>query len=281
MTVLEFENLFEQIAPLSYAQDWDNVGLLIGDRARHVKKVLCVLDINMDVAIEAIEQGVDIIVAHHPLIFGNVCLTDQTPQGKIILKLMQNNIAVYAAHTNLDSVCGGINDFVASQMGLNDIMPLNPNIKNDNDKIQKTNSTKDGQKPQNLGIGRVGNLQSPTNILEYKNNIAKIFDDKYTSIIGDNKKTIKRVAVVNGSGGDCETIDLAIKANADCFVTAEVKHHIALYAISKGIAIIEPHHFNMEFVYMNELARLLNSLFTVYKIDAVALLSKVENDYRT
>lgn len=290
MTILEFEKLFEQIAPQSYAQKWDNVGLLMGDRNNQVKKIMCVLDITMPVVTQAIEQKIDLIISHHPLIFKTISLLSDTSQGKIIIELAKNNIAVFAAHTNLDSVDGGINDFVAKEIGLINIHPLNfvdPNIQDNthpstnlfNDTTTKQNSP--FAMPNNLGIGRVGFLSTPIMASEYKKQISEIFEDKYTSIIGDANKIINKVAIINGSGGDYEFVDQARVKGVDCLITAEVKHHIAIYAISYDLTIIEPHHFNMEFIYIKVLVQFLNALFAKNKINAKAIQSSAEIDYRT
>lgn len=111
--------LFETWSPKRFAMDGDPIGLHIGQLNRPVDKVLVTLDVNEEVIDEAIRQGANLIIAHHPPIFRPLknVLTD-TPQGRVIEKCIKNDIAVYAAHTNLDVAPGGVNDMLAEKLGL-------------------------------------------------------------------------------------------------------------------------------------------------------------------
>lgn len=119
----------EQMAPAKLAQKWDNTGLLIGDSEQKVKKVLVSLDVTPDVADEAIAIGADMIVAHHPLIFKPLYnIRRDNPLGKLIYRLIQHNINVYCAHTNLDSANEGVNHTLAKMFQLTDVQILQPEI---------------------------------------------------------------------------------------------------------------------------------------------------------
>ena len=121
-TVQHVISLMEQLAPRSYAESWDNVGLMIGDRNAVVTGVLTTLDVTEEAIAYAIEHNYNLIVSHHPLIFkGLKQLSCDTVQGRMINQLIQNKIAVYSAHTNLDIAPGGLNDMLANQLGLVDI----------------------------------------------------------------------------------------------------------------------------------------------------------------
>lgn len=123
----EVISLFEKWSPKRYAMEGDPVGLHIGALNRPVEKVLVTLDVNEDVVDEAIAQGATLILAHHPPIFRPLkgILTD-TPQGKMIEKCIKNDISVYAAHTNLDVAPGGVNDMLASLLGLQETEIVEP-----------------------------------------------------------------------------------------------------------------------------------------------------------
>lgn len=123
----EIITLFEQWSPKRYAMDDDPVGLHIGSLSRPVEKVLVTLDVNEDIIDEAIDKGAKLIIAHHPPIFRplNNILTD-TPQGRMIEKCIKNDISVYAAHTNLDVAPGGVNDMLASMLGLTETKVVEP-----------------------------------------------------------------------------------------------------------------------------------------------------------
>ncbi len=120
-------NLVEQLAPKYLAETWDNVGLQVGDPAGEVQKVLVSLDINAEVVEEAIREDVDLIVCHHPLIFQPLkSIRFDNPLGKLITQLIGNSIAVYVAHTNLDSAKEGINNLLAETLGLQETEVLAP-----------------------------------------------------------------------------------------------------------------------------------------------------------
>lgn len=117
--------LFEKWSPKRLAFEGDPVGLHIGQLNRPVDKVLVTLDVNEQVIDEAIENGATLVIAHHPPLFRPVksILTD-TPQGKMIEKCIKHNIAVYAAHTNLDIAAGGVNDMLAERLGIQQTEPI-------------------------------------------------------------------------------------------------------------------------------------------------------------
>ena len=115
----------ERLAPKYLAENWDNVGLLVGSPTQQVTKLLITLDVTQAVVDQAVHDGIDMIVTHHPILFKAVQhIRTDLPQGKILASLLKENIAVYAAHTNLDIANGGVNDILASKLNLQDIQPL-------------------------------------------------------------------------------------------------------------------------------------------------------------
>lgn len=119
--------LFEKWSPKRFALEGDPVGLHLGQLNRPVEKVLITLDINEAVIDEAIDQGAALIIAHHPPIFRPLKnIATDTPQGRVIEKCIKNDIAVYAAHTNLDVAPGGVNDMLAERLQLKDTQVLTP-----------------------------------------------------------------------------------------------------------------------------------------------------------
>src|SRR5262249_35252502 len=112
-------------APLKLAADWDNVGLLLGDPAAEVGRVMTCLTVTPQSAAEAVEAEADLIVTHHPILFRAVQrLTADTPEGRMLLALAKAGIAVYSPHTAFDNADGGINDILAGRLGLRDVRPL-------------------------------------------------------------------------------------------------------------------------------------------------------------
>jgi dinuclear metal center YbgI/SA1388 family protein len=111
--------------PLSLAAEWDNVGLLLGDRDKQVKKIMTCLTVTPASAKEAAEEQADLIVTHHPVMFRPIQrLTTGTPEGQVLLALATARIAVYSPHTAFDNARGGINDSLAARLGLTDVVPL-------------------------------------------------------------------------------------------------------------------------------------------------------------
>lgn len=122
-TVHDIVSFLGTIAPESWKESWDNVGLLCGRMGQPVTKILVALDPFPSVIHEAVTENADLIVTHHPLIFGNALMnvTDCTETGKSLLTLIEHNIAAVNAHTNLDMAPGGVNDVLAQTLGLEDI----------------------------------------------------------------------------------------------------------------------------------------------------------------
>lgn len=117
--------VMEEWAPLHLAYDWDNVGLQVGSFKSSTKKVLVTLDVLESVVDEAIEEKVDLIIAHHPMLFKPLKIIDfDDPKGRVIKKLIENNITVYASHTNLDIATGGVNDLLAERLDLTNLTNL-------------------------------------------------------------------------------------------------------------------------------------------------------------
>src|SRR5437773_4877957 len=121
-TLLQY---LEQFAPLDLAADWDNVGLLLGDRAAEVERALTCLTVTPDVAAEAVESGAQLIVTHHPVLFRAVKrLTSATSEGRMLLSLIRAGVAVYSPHSAFDNTAGGINEALARRLGLTNLGPL-------------------------------------------------------------------------------------------------------------------------------------------------------------
>src|SRR5262245_34908112 len=126
-TVAEFAAYLERFAPCATAAEWDNVGLLLGDPADSIERVMTCLTITPDVVAEAVRERVNLIVSHHPLLFRAVKkLTASTPDGKVVLPLLRAGIAVYSPHTAFDNCAGGINDSLCGLLGVTNAEPLRP-----------------------------------------------------------------------------------------------------------------------------------------------------------
>lgn len=128
--VRHITNFMNQWAPPGVKLDYDNVGLLVGDPDLEVKKILTCLDVTEALVNEAIENDCNLIVSHHPLIFQKISRINPTDEkGRILYKLIQNNIAVISAHTNLDAALDGVSFVLANNLGLDDLQFLNKDYK--------------------------------------------------------------------------------------------------------------------------------------------------------
>lgn len=158
-------NLIEELAPKKLAESWDNVGLLIGDGSRKVNKILVCLDATDWVINEAIEHDVDMIVCHHPIIFGSLKrITADTVLGRKIIKLISKGIAVYSAHTNYDIAQNGLNDIFANLLGFKNFRLIEPTYTEKLYKIlvyiPKGHEEKIFDAMMSAGAGQIGNYSS-------------------------------------------------------------------------------------------------------------------------
>jgi dinuclear metal center YbgI/SA1388 family protein len=124
MKLSDIDTAIEKIVPLELAQDWDNVGLLIGDPKSNVKNILLTIDVTKEVLAEAIKQRADLIISYHPVIWDALKkVTADGPTG-IVYELIRRGIAVFSIHTALDSAIGGVNDGLAEIIGIQDPKPI-------------------------------------------------------------------------------------------------------------------------------------------------------------
>ena len=123
--LIEILATLESFAPLRLAAEWDNVGLLLGERDRDVSRVMTCLTLTPDSAAEAVARGADLVVSHHPLLFrGTKRLTSDTTEGRVVLELLRGGVTVYSPHTAFDNCTGGINEQLAELLQLSEVQPL-------------------------------------------------------------------------------------------------------------------------------------------------------------
>lgn len=229
-TVAQILNFIETIAPPTMAMDWDNVGLLCGSKTRSVSKILLALDPFEEVCREAADIGADLIVTHHPLIFhGQKAITDETEVGRCIRFLCQHNICAINAHTNLDCAPGGVNDVLASVLGLKEIQVIDP-----------TGTDEQGRPWGLLRQGTVVDEQPLEAFLPKVKEALHCDGLRYV----DGGSLVRRVAV--GGGGCSGYLADARKAGCDTFVTADVQYNGFWDAKSFGMNLIDAGHFHTE-----------------------------------
>lgn len=233
MKAIDIINEIEKICPENLAYPWDNVGLLCGDKNKEVKAVLVTLDTNADVVKEAVKAGADMIVSHHPILLGGIKRIDySTPVGEMLRLLIENNIVLFAAHTNMDTAKGGINDALAKLFELKDIKILD----------RHTDNTE-------AGLGRYGKLNKKMTLSELAE-ITKInLKTPCVRVSGNLSAEISALAIASGSCS--EIIPLAKSLGCDAIITGDMKYHNTIDNVESGICIIDAGHYPTETIVMD------------------------------
>lgn len=322
--------LMEEWAPKYLAYDWDPIGLQVGNYNERTKNVLVTLDVTSEVVREAIEQNVNLIISHHPILFRAVQqINTATSDGKLLQKLLKHDITVYSAHTNLDIANGGVNDVLAGLLQLRDLQPL-ADIKNESlykivvyvpkshaenvrealslggaghignyshctfqtagegtfkplegtdpyigetgkieyvseykiesivpkekltqaiDQMIKAHPYEEvaydiiplENKGESIGLGRIGSLQTKQSLESFASFVKDVFQINQVKVTGQLQKSVRRVAVIGGSGE--KYIPVAKRQGADVLVTGDVTFHQAQAAEASGLAVIDAGHY--------------------------------------
>ena len=234
-TIQTVADAINRLAPRKLAEEWDNPGLLIGDPSSEIKKIFVCLDVTDENILRAVEFDAQLIVAHHPLIFHAIKnIRFDLPLGKKIFNLIKNNVAVFAAHTNLDSAIGGVNDVLAKKIGLVDVKMFGD---------------------EEISLGRIGTLETPMTATEFAQHVKKVLNAENVRLINAGDFTISKVGLCSGAGSD--VIQKAKFFGAQAFVTGDVKYHEAQAAIENKIHVVDAGHFATEFPIVSELANYL------------------------
>jgi dinuclear metal center YbgI/SA1388 family protein len=242
ITVDQISTFLESFAPLRLAESWDNVGLLLGDRAAKAERIMTCLTITDAGADEAIAERADLIVAHHPLPFAALKqLTTDTQDGRLLWKLSGARISIFSPHTAFDSAADGINQRLAAGIGLSDIAPLIPYAESP-------------ETPQ-LGAGRCGRLGKPEALSAVAERVKRFLQIDRVQLVGDPATPVRKVAIACGSGA--ELMSDAVRQGCDCFLTGEARFHAALAAEAAGVSMILGGHYATERFGVEHLAEIL------------------------
>lgn len=248
-TVGEVLAFLQEKAPFELQADFDNAGFLVGREGAQVSKILVALDITEQVVEEAAELGAQLIVSHHPVIFGGVrSMTDQTVTGRTLLALAENSIAAICAHTNLDAVEGGVNDALALRLGLTGIGQL------------KQDGV-DGQ-GRPFGIGRVGFVTEQP-LYDFAMGVKRLLGANGLRLV-DGGKPVRKVAV--GGGACAGMMGDALAQECDTFVTSDVKYNHFIDAKVQGLNLIDAGHFPTEDVVCPVLQEWLTQRFPAVSV---------------
>jgi dinuclear metal center YbgI/SA1388 family protein len=240
----EICEFLEAFAPLQLAEDWDNVGLLVGDAQQPIERVMTCLTVTPASVAEAVDQRADLIVTHHPLPFRPLkrLTTQQTP-SRMLLQLIRASVAVYSPHTAFDSAADGINQQLAAGLGLTDVKPL----------------VAFGDSMPGWGSGRHGHLTRPVRLSELVLALKRFLAIDGLHVVGDLNRTVQHPAVACGAAG--EFLAPAADAGCDVLVTGETAFHTCLEAEARDVALLLPGHFASERFALEKLAERLAHQF--------------------
>jgi dinuclear metal center YbgI/SA1388 family protein len=244
-TVADVADFLEAFAPASLAEEWDNVGLLVGDRQREATRIMTCLTVTPSSAAEAIAQRAHLIVTHHPFPFRPLNrLTSDTPEGRMLLDLIGAGISIFSPHTAFDSAAAGINQRLAEGLELVDIEPLVP--------VESA--------PAGAGGGRHGRLAAPLTLDQLAARVKKFLAIERVQVVGEAKREVRQVAVACGSAG--EFLSAARALGCDCLVTGETRFHTCVEAEATGIGLLLAGHFASERFGVERLADVLARQFS-------------------
>lgn len=206
MKIKEVVSTLERFAPLPLQESYDNAGLQIGLTEREASGVLVCLDVTEDVLREAAARGLNMVVSHHPLLFGGVkCLADATQVQRCVRLAIELGIAVYGAHTNLDNAPGGVNAEIGRRLGLEGVRFL------------------DSRPSGEGGSGVVGDLPEAEVPMDFLRRVKQTFGAGCLMHNEGPARPVRTVALCGGAGDFL--LDKALEAGADVFLTGEMHYH--------------------------------------------------------
>lgn len=222
----------EELAPLMFAESWDNPGLLAGRKNKEIHTVYIALDATSDVIEEAVRLKADLLLTHHPLIFkGLKQVNTDDFVGRRIFRLIQNDICYYAMHTNFDVM--GMADAAADELGLKKREVLELTFE---DEIAKE------------GYGRYGRLPEIMTLRECAAYVKRKFGIEWVKVFGDLDMEVETAAIMPGSGKSM--LGEAIQKGIDVMITGDIDHHDGMDAWEQRMAVIDAGHFGLEQIFV-------------------------------
>jgi dinuclear metal center YbgI/SA1388 family protein len=245
VTLADIRVVVEELWPVAGAEAWDAPGLVTGDPASDVERILLVVDPTSETVDEAVELEADLVIAHHPLLLRGVnSVAEDRYKGALLAKLIRAGCGLISAHTNADVVTDGTSGVFAARLGLRDVVPIEA-----------------GAEP-GVGIGRVGTLPEPVALGRLAGTVASILPPTAGGIrvSGDYERPVHTVALCGGAG-DAYLAHPAV-LGSDVYVTADLRHHPASEAreqakLAGGPALIDVSHWASEWLWLDVAARSL------------------------
>ncbi|MGN1419872.1 MAG: Nif3-like dinuclear metal center hexameric protein [Acutalibacteraceae bacterium] len=241
--VKDISDYINSFAPYATKCDWDNCGILIGKPDDEVKKIGFCLDLTSETLKEAINQGVNLMITHHPVIFKE---KKNFLDDDLTFKAAVNHINIISAHTCFDCADGGVNDVLCELLELYDT-----------EKIESEECV--------LPMARIGSLKEEISSLDFASFVSKKLNTTVRFVDCGNQ--IRKAAVCGGAG--MSFLDEVINSGADAYVTGDISHHEMLEAKEKGITVVAAGHYETEYPAMNQLKKRISEKFD--NIDCVLL----------
>lgn len=238
MTCEEIMRILEKLSPVEYACDWDNVGLLVGRKQKEVKRIMVALDATKEVVQKAVDQQVDMLITHHPMIFSSMKrVTEEQFTQEKVLTLAENGICLYAMHTNFDAV-GGMAELAAGEQYLNlsEVSPIEPC----NERCRE----------ENEGMGRYGKLPKAMTAAQVAEYVKERFKLPFVLLYQAEEKAehiYERIAVLPGSGKS--EMKKVLGNGYDLYLTGDFGHHEGTDAADMGLTVIDATHYGLEHIF--------------------------------
>ena len=267
-------HILDNLAPPFLAEEWDNCGLQLGDPAWPVAKMWVALDPTMQVVKAACVQKVNLLITHHPLIFKPIkSIEFHKPLGAVIKMATQHDLAIFAAHTNLDSAAGGLNDMLARRIGLQNLKPLVPG--EDSKRLHDDIYPLISGKPR-PGIGRIGSLGTVMDLRTFAQAIKKKMGLSTIKFAGDPHLKIKKAAVCTGSGSSLLANFFA--SGAQVYISGDMRYHDARDVEAANLGVIDIGHFSSECFIAEDFAARLRSIFLESGVEVTVEACDLEKD---
>ncbi len=240
--------IIEGISPGDAAESWDNCGWQVNCAGQEIKTVLVALEVTHQVIDEAIEEGAEMILTHHPLLFSGIKKVDESDvTGGYLFRLIQSGISVYSCHTSFDKAAGGNNDYMGQLLELRNIRPFD----------------------RDNGLCRKGETPFEITFAELKHRAAEAFavDESQFRSIGDLSSSITTVGWCTGAGS--EFIRDAFDEGCDLYITGDVKYHEAQMAKEMGICVLDAGHYGSEKIFTENMAEQLRGACIGETVDVI------------
>lgn len=261
--------LLEDIAPSRFAEEWDNVGLQLGKKDWPVRTVWVALDPLPEVVTAACREKVDLLITHHPLIFRPLRSLDfDTPLGAVCQRAIENRLGILSAHTNLDAAADGINDVLASKIGLKNVKVLGDEI---SDEVNPLLPVRSG-----LGLGRIGELEDPLAFGAFAISVKEKLGLSHAKVTGPLDLIVSKAAVCSGSGSGL--LGHFFSSDAQAYVSGDLRYHDARDAEAQNLGLIDIGHFASEQIILEVLTEQLQVRSTKAGMDVTIKVCRLEKD---